>query len=774
MQTRYERAQSLIQGIWSKKLVLNAIIFPTWIDESECFWYERETKDGKEYRLVNAEAATNKVAFDHHTLAEVLAETVQQKVNPDNLPIKKVSISLDLSTLSTNKIYFNAFGKSWRFETVSRICTEVEAPPENEVISPDGRYSAFARDYNLWIRDKKNGTERALTRDGEEFFVYAITGEGWGRPVESGLQVKWSPDSTRIFTVQRDARQVKTLPIVHHVPRDGSLRPTVEYLKIAYPGDDHTPEYRLLSIHIETGTIQDAHYPRVPVYRNGWGFFGKASLGWWALDSRRAYFIDQERGDKTIRVIEFDTHSGATRILFEETSDTQINISINSEDYPPFFPILETNELVWWSERSGWGHLYLYDLNTGELKNTITKGNWQIRDVAHFESKRREVFVQTAGRMADRDPYYRDLVRVNIDTGELSTLVSSDHEIVTITQKGQALMMAYHLDVEAANGVSHSGNFAIITRSRADTSPVSVLVNRDGQEIIELETADISALPNNWQWPEPVKLLAADGKTDIYGLVFRPSHFSPEHSYPVVSHVFNTVDIPWVSKGSFSHAQMSGWPYLDAAALSELGFIVIQIDGRGTAYRGKAFHNESYGWLESASNLQDHVAGIHQLAERYPYMDLNRVGITAHTTGGPGGVQGLLQHPDFYKVGVQYMFHDSRLMSAPMWGNKYEGISGPPANQKYPEELVENLTGKLLLLHGMLDRTTPPATVFRLVEALQKAYKDFDMVMLPNVGHDLSGYVTRRAWDYLVKNLLETDPPKDFKLIASWDTGELW
>ena len=759
-----------MKGIWTTELVLNATLVPTWIDCSDCFWYERETKSGKEFRLVNPKTAKNERAFDHNQFAKSLSEAAKKPINSKKLPIAKVSITLNVSVAKIKEVFFDFGGKRWRFQAETNTCAEADATTDSEVTSPDGRYTAFMRDYNLWVRLNQNGKEIALTADGEEFFVYAATGDGWGFPVDSGLQVSWSPDSTRLLTVQRDTRQVKSLPISHHVPTDGNIRPVTEQIKIAYPGDDHIPEYRLVAIEVETGTISDAKYPRIPVSRNGWGFFGKAGLGWWCADSRRAYFIDQERGDKAIRVVEFDTHTGATITRFEETSETQINISVNSEDYPPFFPILETNELVWWSERSGWAHLYLYDLDSGQLKNIITSGDWQVRDVVHFDAGRREIFIQTAGRVSGRDPYYRDLARVNVDTGEITTIASGDREIVCITQKGQALMMAYNRDAEAASGVSETGNFAVITQSRVDEVPISLLVDRDGQKILELETADISGLPDNWRWPEPVKLLAEDGKTDIYGLIFRPTDFCPDQSYPVVTHVFNTPELSWVSKGSFSNGIVNGLPYLDAAALAELGFIVVQIDGRGTPYRNKAFHDESYGWYESSSNLQDHVAGIKQLAERYPYMDLNRVGITAHTTGGAGGVQGLLQHPEFYKVGVQAMFHDSRLMAAPMMGEKYEGLFGPEADKKYPEVSVDKLRGKLLLLHGMLDSCTPPATVFRLVEKLQESNKDFDMLLLPNLAHMCSSYLIRRAWDYLVTHLQKTEPPKEFELTTFWDS----
>ena len=540
MEARYRRAQTLLQGFWTRNITPNSTVFPIWIEGSDCFWYQRRSQQGKEYRLVNASTASNSTAFDHQALAGALAEAIKQDVITNNLPITKVDITLGQSTSSGEKVKevrFNAFDQRWIFNTTTHTCSTLEAARSiHEVISPDGCKLVFERNNNLWLRDLENQQEHALTEDGELYFVYGASGDGWGlsRKHIDGLQVLWSSDSKKLFTVQRDTRQVKDLPVLEHMPQDGSLRPQVKQIKIALSGDAQVPEYRLLAIDIETGTIQDANYGRIPVARNGWGFFW-AKLGWWASDNRRTYFVDQSRDYKAMRVMEFDTETGATRILFEENAETHIDISFDSESPPPFFAIPETNELVWWSERSGWAHLYLYDLETGTLKHPITQGDWQVRDVVSFDHQRREVFAQTAGRVPNRDPYYRDLVRICIDTGEITTLATSDHEyLVCAQEKTQNVAMArgFGWDVSAALGIAPSGNFAVVTRSRADEIPVSYLLDRNGDEILTLETADLSvlsaALPNGWQWPEPVKLLAADGETDIYGLVFRPSDFSPE------------------------------------------------------------------------------------------------------------------------------------------------------------------------------------------------------------------------------------------------------
>ena len=779
MEARYQRAQTLMQGVWTDTLVSNDTVYPFWIGDSDCFWYVRTTKHGKgdsaqtgkEFRLVDAQKATNNMAFDHALLAAALAEAAQQPVDANNLPISQADMQLDSEKLNENllkTVSFNAFDQRWCFDTKTKACTQMELTPIDWEVSPDGKCAVFVRDFNLWIRELATGEERALTRDGEEFFIYGLAGRMSGFVFEPRVQARWSADSKRVYTVQHDERQLKSLPIVNHVPMDGSLRPTVEYNKMAYPGDDHIATLRLLCIDIETGHIQDANYRQIPVTRNSLGLFS-SNLAWWSTDSRRAYFVDVERDFKTVRVVEFDTHNGETKVLLKETTDTQINLMINGDEQPAFRPLPETGELLWFSERSGWAHLYLYDLETGALKNTVTQGEWLVRHIVDIDLTRREVVIQTLGRIQDRNPYYQDLCRAHLDTGELTPWVSSDHEIAAVTYKDFNVYFnfaGFPHDLRQANGVSPTGSFAVVTQSRADEVPRSFIVNRKGDSCLELEVADTSGLPDTWRWPEPVKVLAADDRTELQGLVFRPSDFSAEKSYPVLTYVLSSPDFPITVGGSFGNVIFGGAFYLEAAALAELGFIVLQIDTRGAAYRSKAFKDESYGWVESACNFDDLISATRQLAERYAYMDSNRVGIVS-LWGGPGGLQGLLKHPDFYSVGVSSQLHDSRLMSAPLWGEMYEGTTGPKAEYQYPEAMADKLEGKLLLINGMIDFMTPPTAVFRVVEALQKANKDFDLLLLPSLGHGTSSYVMRRTWDYLVKHLLKTEPPKEFSLAVT-------
>ena len=788
LRTQYQRAKNLLQNYGPATIVANATVFPIWIEGTNSFWYERDINLSKntecpdqplkpwdrEYRLVNAKNKTNRQAFDPTPLASALAQALGKTVDKHQLPITDAQFQLD-SSEQVDTIRFKAFNKSWLYNPLSDELLEkpLGFDPGQGLLSPDGKAYLFTQNHNLYLYDLASGEERALTEDGEEHYPYAVVGNGWGidmHTLGSAVQARWSPDSQRVLTVQRDSRQVKTLPIVEHVPQDGSLRPKLHSLKIALQGDEHIPEYRLVAIDLASGRLQAAHYPKLPIVRNSGGFFD-SHLGWWAADSKRAYFVELERGYRTARVVEFDTTTGNTRVLFEDHSATHLNLMVNEDELPTIMPLPDTNELIWFSERSGWAQLYLYDLNTGELKNAITSGEWVVRNILSVNLQTREVFLHTMGRTPNRDPYYRDLVRVNLDTGKLTEIAASDDDYFAVSDHCfdmETNGFSMQRDIAMARSISHNGEYAVATRSRVDSVPVTVLLDHHGNEILEVERGDLTALyarvSDQWQWPEPVQLMASDSITPIYGVVWRPSDFTPDQSYPVIMSGFSTPELPRVPKGSFTNGSSGGAYYCSNGALAELGFIVVQIDARGTPFRGKAFQDTSYGWAESAGSIDDQAAAIRQLGERYPYMDMDRVGINT-IGGGTGAVQGLLHHSDLFKVGVHGSLHDSRLMAAPMWSDKYEGLAGPDANHQYAEAYAENLQGKLLLMCGMLDFCTLPANTFRVVEALQKANKDFDLMLLPNLSHGISLYLVRRAWDYFVRHLLHEEPPKGISLM---------
>ncbi len=764
--SRYETAQALMQGIQSNKVVINDAVFPHWFENSQAFWYLKETHEGKELRLVDVETASNKPAFDHEALAEVLSKQSHRACDPCDLPIRNVCI-----TYSPRLVHFDMSNKRWEFNQDSKNCREINPVPLG-LSSPDGKSTVYAREHNLWIRDNISGQEKALTQDGTADYCYAPACEH--DPILT--QGLWSRDSKRLLTVILDLREVASRPTIHFVPTDGSVHPQLTLTKRAYPGDKHTDVYRLISIDVSTGNRQETDYPPLPV--SGWrfGLFTGDHLAWWSCDNRHAFFIDVARGAKAVRVVEFDTDTGISRVLFEEVSKTFINLHSGVFDLPLFVPLPESDELIWFSERTDWGHLYLYDLNTGELKHQITGispegGKWRIRDILHYDVERRELLVQTAARDQSINPYYRDICLVNIDTRVLTPLISGnfDHDVYHHCSFPVRVRKGWRLDTDS-NGVSPDGQNLVVTRSRVDTIPISFLIDRKGQEILTIETADVSGLPSGWQWPEPVRLIAADDQTDIYGVIFRPPGFDLNTRYPVLDFSCGLRNISFVPQGSFVNGDLLDLGYMCGAALAALGFIVVAINGRGTPNRNKTFQDHNYGDVASTNDFNDRIAGLRQLAKRYPYMDLERVGITG-LDNIANSIYGLLNHPDFYKLAVMHCYSDPRF-ALPSYGEHFDGITPDNIDASktiYAEDNVDALKGKLLLIHGMLDDYWSPAGTFRLVDALQKANKDFDMLCLPNVGQDVPAYALRRNWDYLVKHLQGIEPPHEFCLITGVD-----
>ena len=766
MLARYEHAQSVFRGLGSIQIVRNGTVFPIWIGETPVFWYARELmedgKAGREYRLVNAETASNVLAFDHDLLAGLLGEEAGETLDSKNLPINDIHIALDPLT-----VRFSALGQSWCYNDASQSLEPINTTPKPWVISPDGKQAVFARDYNLWLRNLDSGEERALTSDGEEFYDYGSSSTVWGRKPFPNLvtQARWSPDGKTLFTVQKDRRQVKSLPIVHYVPQDGSLRPQLSESKTAYPGEP-IEEYRLLMIDVGTGRQRSVDYARVPVMQNANGGFFSQNYAWWGCDGQQGYFIDIDRYSRRARVVAFEAKTGVTRIVLEETSETHLAFSANENNAHTMVLLPETDEIIWVSERSGWAHFYLYDLKTGALKNTLTSGEWRVRDSVRFDPKRRELFLTTSGRVIGRNPYYCDLVRVNIDTGELVTVVEGDYEIITNCSTLGTTNQAGHagLPVALCNGVSATGDYAVVTRSRVDTVPETLLVDRDGQQIMVVETADLT-LPEGWVWPEPVRMTAADGETELYGVIYKPANFDPQQSYPVIdSAVIGNPISSYVAKGSFTNSGIYGINYFYEMAWAELGFVVVQMDGRGTAYRSKAYHDTGYGSCDEGNKLEDHLAGVQQLLERYPYMDKGRVGLVS-MLNGIGPAMGLLKYPDFYKVGASVQIFDGRLQSAMYLEDRFVGPEGRAPDVRPLEDYAANFKGKLLQCVGLLaSGDSPPASTLRLIHALQRANKDVDVVIEPNIEFAITNYQLRRMWDYLVRHLQGNQPPREFAL----------
>lgn len=773
---RYQDAQILAQEFCTKKIVINDAVYPSWANDTKIFIYVRNNRLGKEFRIVDAELATNTLAFDHEMLARLLSlENGGVDVDAKDLPITEVCIE-------TNplRFCFEAFDYYWEFNAKIKSCnSQGPVKPKNffaaseagELLSPDGDKIAFFRDFNLWVRDVSTGDERALTTDGTRVF-------GYGGDILPGgdfsVRARWSPDSLYLFTFQLDLQEVREHPEIN-LFRDKSTD-VVESPRIALPGDDKIESLRMVVVSVSDGNQLAIDYPKIPnmiTSEIGCHFFS-FNLGWWSSDGKFAYFVDISRGSQSIKVVELDIKTGCTRVLLEEISETFVKLRSDVTTFPLMLPLPETDELVWFSESTGNGHLYLYDIKTGMLKNSITKGQGWVRDIIHYSSGRRELLIQTAGRNPKTNPYYRDICRVNIDSGELFPITTENFEHTVYLPDWICLPAKVSFGVASSNtsGVSPCGDYIVTTRARVDTLPESVLLDRNGREILVVETADVSGLPDDYHWPESVQMKAADGRTDIFGVMYRPTGFSPDNTYPVVEYSCSSRMYSCTPHSGFSNNLALGFFSHLANALSALGFIVLIIDGRGTPLRDKAFQDYQFGKPAAANAIEDRMAGIRQLAKRYEFMDLNRIGMV-ETESTSTGIYGLLHHSDFYKVGVEHCLAEDTYMFASL-SETYNFVLDPAGdfnNLSFKESIangdLSSFDGKLLLVQGMFSILGVGST-FSLVQALQNANKNVDMLCLQS-RNGMPSYATRREWDYLVSHLHGIEPPDDFKLTTGMD-----
>jgi dipeptidyl aminopeptidase/acylaminoacyl peptidase len=752
---RYERAAA-IQAAQPDRWLLNQRPSPRWIDANR-FWFERETRAGHDYALVDAAARRITPLIDVVALAEAL-----RKVLPDTIPVDANDLPLrDLQVGGDPMVAtFSAFDREWRLTVAdNRLEPGGRKVDPGLVVSPDGSKGIFFKGPDLWLRDLSSGKESPLTTDGQQFYAYGVPPHATGNPA-TRPHVIWSPDSKRILTAQTDDRQVREMPVISFAPTDGTVRPLAWSVRAALPGDPHVTRFRMLAIDVESGKQVAAHYPTIPSARmNDSPINGNRA--WWSSGGRHAYFVEIERGERRVNVVEFDTNSGATRVLFSETSPTYIDLASNVYGPTAIVPLPETNQLVWYSERSGWAHLYLYDVAEGRLIRPLTQGDWLVRDVIGIDRKRRELYVTIAGNTARKDPYYREVARVGIDDGTLTIVSRSDgdHTVQRQPDYGLRVQSAEGDGSATVSGISPGGDLYVETIQRPDRPARTLVRDRDGRELVVVENGDASGMPEWWRWPEPVQLRAADGKTDISGVVFRPSDFSPDRKYPVVDYIYGGPQVSYVPE-AFSE------PFYNlAATIAEVGFVVVMIDGRGTAERSKAFHDESYGALHTASNVEDHIAGIRQLARRYPYIDTARVGIYGHSGGGYMTASAMFRFPEFFKVGVASSGNYDQRLFWHTWGERYHGLlDGDNYLNQADLTYAKNLKGRILFIHGMEDHGVHPGGLFQLTQVLMEQDKTFDMLLLPRAGHSLPGYGLRRMLDYFVQHLAGGQPPLDFRM----------
>lgn len=639
---------------------------------------------------------------------------------------------------------------SYRCDRVAVTCTaDSESPSDrrNEALSPDGQRAVFIRDWNLWVRDVASGKEKQLTTDGVKDDGYATDNAGWAssdRPV-----VLWSPDSKEVATFQQDQRQDGEMYLVS--TRVG--HPELQQWKYPLPGDEHVTMIERVIIDVDSGRMvrlkmaPDQHRSTLCDNVSCGGGPGNPPV-WtdvqWSPDGKTLAFVSTSRDHKDEHLRVADAATGAVRDVYEERVATQYESGFHHANWM-YLP--RSNEFLWFSERSNWGHLYLYDLATGRLKNAITSGDWDVAAIVGVDEAKRQIWFVGNGREPGENPYFEHLYRVDFDGSHLTALApeAGDH---VITASGD-----HRWFVDAA--------------STPDTPQTTVVRDGSGKVVVSLGKTDISRLTaTGWKPPVLFSVKARDGKTDLYGLMFEPTHFDPAKKYPVINHIYPGPQIGSVGSYAFSAARG------DCQALAELGFIVVEIDGMGTPQRSKAFHDVSYANMGD-NTLPDQVAGMKELAQKYPFIDLSRVGIYGHSGGGNATTEAMLRYPDFFEVGIAESGNNDNREYEDDWGERYQGLlvnkGGGATNydDQANENFAKGLKGHLLLAHGTMDNNVPPYSTLLVVDALIKANKDFDLLLLPNQHHGYgpeANYMTRRRWDYFVRWLLNTEPPHEFEL----------
>jgi dipeptidyl aminopeptidase/acylaminoacyl peptidase len=720
----------------TSELVDHGEVNPHWINTDK-FWYRSWTASGKEYILVDPVKGKRLPAFNQARLAEVLTKVLGKEVKGEDLPIQDLNFSEDGQTIN-----FESGGKNWSCSLKNYSCQESTPVPvkkregkNEEVLSPDGKKSAFIKDYNLWVRDQETGKELQLTSDGIKDFGYATDNAGWKH--SDAPILSWSPDSKKIATFKQDQRNVSDMYLV----TTNVGKPELKSWKYPLPGDKTIIMIQRCIIQVDQPKViflqcdPDPHRASLSDDVASSGTFDDVN---WKADGSEMAFLSTSRNHKNEKFRIANTATGAIREVFEETVPTQYESGQGTINWR-YLPA--SSEIIWYSERDNRGHLYLYDAGTGKLKNQITKGDFVVTKILRVDEKKRIIYFLADGKEI-ANPYFTQFCKIGFDGKNLQVLTPEEgnHEV----------------------NLSESGDYFVDNYSKPDVPSVSVLRNLNGKLIVQLEKTDISRLlATGWKPPIPVKLKAHDDTTDIYGLLYTPSKIEAGKKYPIIDYIYPGPQGGSVGSWSFSVFRS------DNQALAELGFVVVEIEGTSNPLRSKSYHDMSYGNM-AENTIPDQITGIRQLSKEYPFIDTSKVGIWGHSGGGFATATAMFRYPDFFKVGIaESGNHDNRNYEDD-WGERYDGLVTESdyvaqANEKY----AKDLKGKLLLAHGLMDDNVPPSNTLLVVQALEAANKDFDLVLFPDAHHGYGRnyfYMMRRRWDYFVKNLLHATPPNEYEI----------
>src|SRR6187401_887796 len=667
----YENAESKM-GYNTQKYVDRGNVFPNWLPGDK-FWYRVLTPTGSEFVLVDAAKGTRTVAFDHEKLAASLSSVTSKKYTGSMLPFQSINFSAD-----GRSITFRTDGKQWKYDLQnSSLAADTTKLLENaqrsggfgrnrgnEVLSPDRTKAVFIKDYNLWVKDVKTNEQKQLTFDGIKDFGYATDNAGWTN--SDGAILRWSPDSKKIATFKQDQRNVGDM----YLASTNVGHPTLRSWKYPLPGDKDIPMISRCVINVDDAKVimfnipPDPHRASLSDDISSSGTFDDID---WNPDGTEVAFLSTSRDHKQEKFRIANALTGEVREVFEEVVPTQYESGWGAINWR-YLP--KTKEIIWFSERDDWGHLYLYDATTGKVKNQITKGNWVVTRLIRVDEKNRLLYFMANGTQPE-NPYFSQFYKIGFDGKNLTLLTpgAGTHSV----------------------SFSPSEKYFIDTYSKPDVPSLTVLREMNGKQVTELEKTDISRLKAaGWKPPTPFSVKSANGKAEIYGIMFTPTNLDPNRKYPVVDYIYPGPQSGSVGSWSFSAARG------DHQSLAELGFVVVVIEGTGNPNRSKSFH-DAY-WPDMSTNtLPDQIAGIRQLSQRYSYIDTTKVGIWGHSGGGFATAAAMFRYPDFFKVGISESGnHDNRNYEDD-WGERYIGLLTKGSDGKDNYDVMDNkVDGKSL------------------------------------------------------------------------------
>ncbi|MFG2658520.1 DPP IV N-terminal domain-containing protein [Streptomyces sp. NPDC048425] len=756
----YARAEEL----WPSELlgrVTNALVIPNWLPDQDRFWFKLEHLDRHEYLLVDAATGDRRPAFDHKRIAEALNE------DQHRLPIDTLEYDGD-------DIVVRVEGRDGRLRIDGddgRV-TEVPDRDPNAFRGPGGD-ELFVRAHDLWIRDLQ-GRERQLTDDGEEFYGWAEGPDGdydrigrdrTGTP-PSTIGCFWSPDGTRALVPRADERAVTAYPYLENVPHDGDLLPKVHHVRRKMIGDAEDTRWEWYVIDVSTGA-------RVTVGALPWDLQILPWHAWWTRHDTVIALASTAAQD-CAAAVEIDAATGAVRVIhLEHDHMFRLNSVWFHDDNVRYLP--ERGELIWFSYASGYPHLWVIDLASGSLRQ-LTDGAWAVQDLVRVTG--RYAFFTAGGVEPGRNPYLRSLYRVDLDGAgpnaglRCLTPEDADHAFPPVPQGTVSREWGVQ-PWELRSCMSPSGRYFVDNISRVDLAPVVMLRDADGRTIGELARADISGLLSiGWTYPETFRAKAADGETDIWGVIIKPRRFAERDSWPVLERIYGPPQV-LAQPRSFLEG-LNGMFLFGLHSLAEMGFGVVLMDAPGTPHRSRAFRDMTWGEPDRFG-IKNHRAAIEDIARTRPWMDLSRVGISGHSSGGYATVMAMLLEPDFYQVGfssspaldpsASYATISEAHFGKPDYGDgravrRTPDEAAPNYEELSPNTYAGRLIGRLMLVYGDLDEECEPPALIQFVDSLVRAGKEPDLLVLPNQSHFYTPepYYQKRLWDYFVEHVQGREP----------------